>query len=78
MQTKPASNAAKAEVILLKTKLKPCDIELRLKLCRKILNKTNHVRYLGKIIDENVNWKTHVHDLASKLNDANSVVRSPY
>lgn len=39
------------------------DTELRLKLCRKVLNKSNH--------DENLNWKTHVHDLAAKLNRTN-------
>ena len=47
------------------------DTEWRLKLCRKVLNKTNHVRYLGVKIDENLNWKTHVHDLAAKLNRTN-------
>ena len=47
------------------------DTELQLKLCRKVLNKTNHVRYLGVKIDENLNWKTHVHDLAAKLNRTN-------
>ena len=60
--------------ILFKTKHKPCVTELRLKLCRKILNKTNHARYLGIKTDENVNWKTHIHDLASKLNRLNSVL----
>ena len=45
-----------------------------LKSRRKILNKTNHFRYLGIKIDESPNWKAHVHDLASKLNRANSVL----
>ena len=45
-----------------------------LKSRRKILNKTNHFRNLGIKIDESPNWKTHVHDLASKLNRANSVL----
>ena len=44
---------------------------MRLNLYRKILNKTNHARYLGIKIDENLNWKTHAHYLASKLNRAN-------
>ena len=44
------------------------------KLCRKILNRTNYVRYLGIKIDENLNWKIHIHDLPSKLNWANSVL----
>ena len=35
---------------------------------------TNYVRYLGVKIDENLNWKIHIHDLASKLNGVNSVL----
>ena len=64
----------KTEVILSKTKHKPCGTELRLKLCRKILNKTNHVRSLGIKIYENLNWKAYVHDIAFKLNRANLVL----
>ena len=40
---------------------------LRLKLCRKRVYKTKYFRYLGIKIDENLNWKIHIHDLASKL-----------
>ena len=32
------------------------------------------MRYLGIKIDENLNWKIHTHDLASKLNTANAVL----
>ena len=67
-------NVAKTEVILFKTKHKPYDTELRLKLRRKIFSKINYMRYLGIKNDENLNWKIHIHDLASKLNRANSVL----
>ena len=30
--------------------------------------------YLGIKIDENSNWKIHIHDFASKLNRANAVL----
>ena len=44
---KIALNIAKTEVILFKTKHKPCDTDLRLKLCRKrLLVKTKYLRYL--------------------------------
>ena len=43
-------------------------------LLRKILNKKNHVRYSGIKIDENLNWKTHAQELASKLNKRNSLL----
>ena len=74
-----ALNVAKREVMLFKTKhyvifkTKPCDIDLRLKLCRKRLYETKYLIYLGIEIDENLNWKIHIHDLASKLNRVNAV-----
>ena len=71
---KVALNVAKTEVILSKTKHKPCDTDLRLKLCRKRLYKTKYLRYLGIKIDENLNWKIHIHDLASKFNRTNAVL----
>ena len=46
-------NLTAKETILFKTKHKPCDAELRLKLYRKI--KTNHVRQIGIKIDKNPN-----------------------
>ena len=67
-------NVAKTEIKFFKTKYKPHDPGLRLKLCRKILNRTNYVRYLVIKTDENLNRKIHIHDLASKLNRANSVL----
>ena len=62
-----ALNVAKTEVMLFKTKHRPCDTDLRLKLCRKRLYKTKYLIYLGIEIDENLNWKIHIHDLASCL-----------
>ena len=57
-----------------KLNINPCDTALKFKLCRKILKKANHVRYLGIKIDKNLNWKTRVHDLVSKLNRTNPVL----
>ena len=71
---KIALNVAKTEVILFKTKHKPCDTDLRLKLSRKRLYKTKYLRYLGIKSDENLNWKVYIHDLASKLNRANVIL----
>ena len=63
---KIALNVSKTEVILFKTKHKHCDIDIRLKLCRKRLYKRKYFRYLGIKIYENLNWKIHIHDLAFK------------
>ena len=40
------------KLILFKAKHKPCDTDLRMKLCRKSLYKTKYLRYLGINIDE--------------------------
>ena len=74
---KIALNVANTEVILFKTKQKPCDTDLRLKLCRKRLYKTKYLRYLGIKIYETLNWKILIHGFASKLNRANAVVAKP-
>ena len=71
---KIALNVAKTEVMLFKTKQKSCNTDLRLKLSRNRLYKTKYLRYLGIKIDENLNWKIHMHDLASKLNRANEIL----
>ena len=71
---KIALNVAKTEVIPFKSKHKPCDTDLRLKLCRRKLCRTKHLRYLGIKTDENLNWKIHIHDLTSKLNQTNEVL----
>ena len=71
---KIALNVAKTDVILFKTKQKPCDTDLRLKLCRKRLYKTKYLRYLGINIDENLNCKVHILDRSSKLNRANAIL----
>ena len=62
------------QVILFKTKHKPCETDLRLKLYRKRLYQTKYLRYLGIKIDENLNWKIHIDNLASKINIANAVL----
>ena len=50
---KIALNVSKTEVMLFKTRHKPCDTDLRLRLCRKRLYKTKYLRYLGIKIDAN-------------------------
>ena len=71
---KIALNVAKTEVIHFKTKHKPLDTDLRLTLSRKRLYKIKYLRYLGTNIDEDLNWKVHIHDLASKSNRVNAVL----
>ena len=65
-------NVAQTEVILFKPKNKQLDADLKLKLCRKRLYATTHVRYLGILIDDKLNWNTHTNNIVSNLRRGNS------
>ena len=48
-------NVSKTEIILFKPKRKQLDADLKLKVCRKRLYATTHVRYLGVFINDKLN-----------------------
>ena len=50
------------------------DTDLKLKLCRKWLYATTHVRYLGILIDDKLNWNTLTNNIVSKLMRGNSIL----
>ena len=58
-------------MVIFKHQRKKIDSEVKIKLSRKRLYPTDSVKYLGIRIDENLNWKHHVSDIATKLNRAN-------
>ena len=47
---------------------------IKIKLSRKRLYLSKSVKYLGIKIDENLNWKQHIHDIVIKLNRANALL----
>ena len=49
-------------------------VNLKIKLCGKILYPTESVKYLGVKIDTNLPWQHHVNDLSIKLNRANALL----
>ena len=49
-----ALNVAKTEIILFKTRNKNYDADLKIKLYRKRIHASPHVKYLGVFIDENL------------------------
>ena len=53
---------------IFETMQKAFNTELKLKLCKNKLHRSNNVRYLCIKIHENLNWKIHKHDFLSKLN----------
>ena len=50
------------------------DTDLKLKLCRKRSYTTTHVRYLGVLIDDKLNWNTHTNIVVSKFMGGNSIL----
>ena len=67
-------NVKKTELVIFKHKKKKLECRIRIKLSRKRLYPSNSIRYLGVKIDENLNWKDHIHDIATKLNRANALL----
>ena len=66
-------NISKTEVALFRSSKKLTDFLLKLRLNRKRLYPTNSVKYLIKI-NENLNWKQQISDIAIKLNRANVIL----
>ena len=64
----------KTELVIFKHQRKKLDTEIKIKLNRQRLNPFQSVRYLGIKIDQNLNWKDHINDIAVKLNRANALL----
>ena len=64
----------KTELVIFKHQRKKLDSPIKIKLSRKRLYPSKSVKYLGIKIDENLNWKQHIHDIAIKLNRANALL----
>ena len=56
-----------AKIILFRTSNKKYDADLKIKLCRKRIHLPLYVKYLRVFIDENLNWKTHINEISTKL-----------
>ena len=67
-------NSAKTELVIFKHQRKKLDSPIKIKLIRKGLYPSKLVEYLGIKIDENLNWKKQIHDIAIKLNRANALL----
>ena len=67
-------NVDKTEVVLLKSLKKQTDSDLHVKLNGKWLYPTDSVKYLGIIIDKNLNWHHQIRNVAAKLNRATAML----
>ena len=55
---------------------KKLESPIKIKLSRKRLYPPKSVKYLGIRINENLNWKQHIHDFEIKLNRPNVVLHT--
>ena len=67
-------NASKTELVFFKPKRKFISFNLKVKLGKKRIFPSDSVKYLGVKIDKQLNWKTHVNDIAIKLIRANAML----
>ena len=67
-------NVKKTELVIFKHQRKKLNSPIKIKLNRKRLYPSKSVKYIGIKIDENLNWKQHIHDIAIKLNRANALL----
>ena len=67
-------NVKKTELVIFKHQRKKVDSLIKIKLNRNRLYPSKSVKCLGIKIDENLNWKQHIHDIAVKLNRANALL----
>ena len=67
-------NVKKTELLIFKHKKKKLKCPIRIKHSRKRLYPSNSIRYLSVKIDENLNWKDHIHNIATRLNRANALL----
>ena len=60
--------------MIFKHQRKKLDSPIKIKLSRKRFYPSKSVKYLSIKIDENLNWKQHIYDIAIKLNRANALL----
>ena len=63
-------NVKKTKLVSFKYQRKKLDSPIKIKLNRKRLYSSKSVKYLEIKIDENLNWKQHIYDIAIKLKRA--------
>ena len=67
-------NVNETEVVFLKSLKKQTDSDLHVKLNGERLYPTDSGRYLGILIDTNLNWHHQISNVAAKLNEDNAML----
>ena len=71
---KIALNVIKTEAVLFRHPKKKLNYKIKLKLNGKSIYFSSHVKYLGVILDEHLNWSYHMTNLAVKLRRSNGII----
>ena len=71
---KIALNTTKTEVVLFRDPRKPINEEIKLVLDNFELSFSSHVKYLGVILDQHLNFKEHTNSLSRKLSKSNGII----
>jgi hypothetical protein len=71
---KIALNSNKTELVLFKHRSRKLSYNLKLKLNGRRMYPSQSIKYLGVIIDENLNWCHHVNSLSTKFRRANGAL----
>ena len=74
LANKISLNAGKTELIIFKNAKKQIPNNIKIKICGKQLPLCKQIKYLGIYIDENLSWKYHIDQLATKLKRANNLL----
>ena len=67
-------NVSKTETLIFRHPNKPLNYDLKIKLDGKRLHPSKFVKYLGLLMDPNLNWSHHTKALASKLTRATGML----
>ena len=68
-------NVDNSELILFKSKRKRFDNNnFSIKINGRKMEPTNHVKYLGLYLDENLSWSVHINQLCKKLSRSNGIL----
>ena len=60
-------NIDKTNFVIFHSPQKPITIPVTLIINRKAISQANFVKYLGVLIDSNLSWKFHIHELCKKI-----------
>ena len=64
---KIALNCSKTELLIFKPKRRTLDHDIKIKINGHRLQSSKVVKYLGVYINDELNWKTHINFVCSKL-----------